>query len=347
MIFQFLRCFRFVAVIVDQYRCGDVIGQGQDSNMSTAANKKRRSTGERPAQKAPHDGLMCACCNQAIANTDDHVIVLPCQHQLCTLCMIKSQTSRGCKEHSCPVASCNNTYSDGCRFMSHREERETLLDHTNPSNMTLDELDTHRSDIQQGLQSILDKLELQVVNDWHDGYDKQAETAGEWFLALQGPVQEVLDVGVGRKKHLKHCNDVLLTLVDSWDYLLDIGCRIKPYDMLSGYCDHLSFDINLPWSDIPMNVSTVTYGSSPHDLFAYIWNALLRTHASLRGTDERLLLQCIKDAHDNDGVDFKFNGPLCDPWEHPEENPPDNPFAPDGSALASIIKEKELEWKSL
>ena len=304
--------------------------------------------GKPPAQCAPHDGLMCAGCNQAIANTDDHVIVLPCQHQLCTLCMIKSHTSRGRKEHSCPVASCNNTFSDGCRFMSHRVERETLLDPTNPRNMSLRELDAHRNDIEQELQSILEKLENQVLDDWHDGYDKQAETAGEWFLALQSPIQEVLNVGVGKKQHLGHCSDVLLILADSWHYMLRIHSRVAPGTMLSEYCYDLSFDINLPWSDVPMNVSTDRYGYNPHDLFAYIWNALLRTHASVGGNDERLLLQSIKDAHENDkySCDIKFDGPLCDPCEH-FDNPPDDPGAPDGSALARIVRERKLEWKVL
>ena len=75
---------------------------------------------------APHDGLKCACCNEAIANTDDHVIIMPCEHSLCTLCTLKSHTSRGRNEHCCPVASCNNNISSGCRFMSRREEREIL-----------------------------------------------------------------------------------------------------------------------------------------------------------------------------------------------------------------------------
>lgn len=29
---------------------------------------------------APNDGLECACCNKAIANTDDHVFITPCEH---------------------------------------------------------------------------------------------------------------------------------------------------------------------------------------------------------------------------------------------------------------------------
>ena len=55
---------------------------------------------------APHDGLMRAYCKEAIANTDDYVIITPCEHQLCTLCTLRSHTSRGRKGkehcHCCP-----------------------------------------------------------------------------------------------------------------------------------------------------------------------------------------------------------------------------------------------------
>lgn len=82
-------------------------------------------------QSAPtHDGLMCDCCSQMIANTDDHVIITPCNHQLCTLCMIRSHAQRGPMSHTCPVASCNNRTTTGCRFMSSRSERETLRNST-------------------------------------------------------------------------------------------------------------------------------------------------------------------------------------------------------------------------
>ena len=96
---------------------------------------------------------------------------------------------------------------------------------------------------------------------------------------------------------------------------------------------------------LKVELSTNRYGSQAEDLFAYIWNALLRTHASLESTDEKLLLQCIKDASDNNGKEVKFDGHLYDPWA--VNDPEDEPDAPDGKALASIIKEKEKEWKAL
>ena len=54
-----------------------------------------------------HDGLVvCGCCGQSIANSDDHIIVSPCRHGICTLCMIRSQITRGPMDHTCPAVSC-------------------------------------------------------------------------------------------------------------------------------------------------------------------------------------------------------------------------------------------------
>ena len=196
------------------------------------------------------------------------------------------------------------------------------------------------------LQAIVDKLTRQVNRDWHNGCEKQAVTAGEWFMALQDPIQELLNVGVGKKTALKECNELLKILSTSWKDLLDVGSRVDVKIMLGETCDSLSFHVRVPWSKTPMNISTMAYGYGRlPDLFAYMWNALLRTHASLDETNEGLLLQCIKDAHDNGGEDVTFDGPLSDPWgDDPDQ---DEPGVPDGKALSSIIKEKEVEWKSL
>ena len=218
----------------------------------------------------------------------------------------------------------------------------------NPPQVTdLVQLRAHRGDIREELQSIVNKLTRQVMADWHDGWYDQGRTAGEWFLALKDPLQEVLTVGVGKKKHLEHCHEVLMILVQSWNDIKEVNSRIDVSTMLNESCDGLSFNIDVPWSETSMKITTMRYGSQPKDLFAYIWNALLRTHASLNDTNEGLLLQCIKDAHENNGDDTTFDGPLCDSWDHTDDDPPDDPGAPDGTALARIMKEKEPEWKSI
>ena len=215
----------------------------------------------------------------------------------------------------------------------------TLLNPTHPTNYTLPEsvmtsvqLRAQRGGIREELQSIVNKLTWQVMADWHDGWYDQGRTTGEWFLALKDPLQEVLTVGVGKKKHLEHCHEVLMILVQSWNDLKEVNSRIDVSTMLAESCDGLSFNVDVPWSETSMKITTMRYGSQPKDLFAYIWNALLRTHASLSDTDENLLLQCIKDAHANNGDDTTFDGPLCDSWDHSDDDPPDDPGAPDGTA---------------
>ena len=147
-------------------------------------------------------------------------------------------------------------------------------------------------------------------------------------MALQDPIQELLNVGVGKKTALKECNELLKILSTSWKDLLDVGSRVDVKIMLGETCDSLSFHVRVPWSKTPMNISTVRYGDQAEDLFAYMWNALLRTHSSLDGTNQELLLQCIKDAHDNDGEEVTFDGPLGDPWG--EDQDQDEPGAPEG-----------------
>jgi len=194
------------------------------------------------------------------------------------------------------------------------------------------------------VQGCVDKLTRQVYEDWHNGWEKQAVTTGEWFMALRLPLQKVLDIGVEEKSCLKQCNELLKILSTSWKDLNEVGSRVEVKTMLCDSNDDKSFELDLPWSETPKDISAFSYGNRAEDLFAYIWNALLRTHASLEGTDEGVLLQCIKDASDNDGKVVKFDGLLCDPDEDEDEEPDD---APDGKALARIIKEKESEWKAL
>lgn len=209
-----------------------------------------------------------------------------------------------------------------------------------------DEMRKYEMDVMDDLQSIVDTLTRQVNEDWHNGWDKQAEITGEWFMELRLPLQKILDIGIEEKSCLKQCNELLKILSCSWKDLNEVGCRVDVKTMLGESCDSLSFELELPWSepDQPMEIRTTSFARRMGDLFAYFWNALLRTHASLEGTDEGLLLQCIKDASDNNGDNIKFDGPLCDPWEGEDEDEPD---APDGKDLARIIKEKESEWKAL
>lgn len=220
--------------------------------------------------------------------------------------------------------------------MSSRKKQKLMAKPTEDKN-----IEEYGRVVKKDLQAIINKLNRQVRNDWHNGYEKQAVTAGE----CQDTIQEVLNVGIGKKKNLKECNELLKILSSSWNDLLEVESRVDVKTMLGETCDSLSFNVRVPWSKTPMEIATTRYGGQPEDLFAYMWNALLRTHASSSNINKELLLQCIKDASDNSGKEVTFDGPLCDPWAC--NNPVDDPGVPDGKALSCIIKEKESEWKAL
>ncbi len=82
-------------------------------------------------------------------------------------------------------------------------------------------------------------------DDWHDGYEEQAETKGEWFEAIQEPLQAVLDIGVGKQTALSQCNEVLKIVSDSFYDLPACPCRCDTKGELSDMVK--SFVLQLPW----------------------------------------------------------------------------------------------------
>jgi hypothetical protein len=183
------------------------------------------------------------------------------------------------------------------------------------------------------LTAIVKTLAVQVDEDWHDGYEEQAETVGEWFDALQAPLQAVLDIGVAQGAALLQCNEMLKVVADSWLDLNACPCRCDIREGLGDSGDQ--FTLTLPWAD--GKTLTMTGGGPAGDvesMWGYVWAALLRTHAAAaKGTDEALLLQCIKDASDNGAA-------LAGPLGADENDEEDCEGAPTADALARIVAEK-------
>ena len=107
--------------------------------------------------------------------------------------------------------------------------------------LTKDEYDRVKAaPIKKDLKAIVKTLARQVDADWHDGYEEQAETKGEWFEALEGPLQAVLDIGVGKRTALVQCNEILKIVADSYADLLACPCRCDVSTM--GYlCQRISY----------------------------------------------------------------------------------------------------------
>jgi hypothetical protein len=192
--------------------------------------------------------------------------------------------------------------------------------------------------IKKELKTIVKKLAEQVDDDWHDGYEEQAETKEEWFNAIEEPLQAVLDIGVGKKKALLQCNEVLKIVSDSFYDLMACPCRCDDFCEI---CTH--FDLRLPWGK-----TKAVFKATPErivDVWSYVWVALLRVHSNLDNVDESLLLQCIKDAYDNmNGAQMiKLLGYLYDEGKEGR----DGENVPCGTKLAHYVNNRASEWKNL
>mmetsp|Transcript_24785 Transcript_24785/g.35469 ORF Transcript_24785/g.35469 Transcript_24785/m.35469 type:complete len:322 (+) Transcript_24785:42-1007(+) len=202
--------------------------------------------------------------------------------------------------------------------------------------------------IKKELKQIVKKLAKQVDDDWHDGYEEQQETKGEWFEAIQEPLQAVLDIGVGKQTALLQCNEVLKIVSDSFYDLLACPCRCCWEDDMSD--SDTAFELQLPWGEEKVYKATAAY---PYDVWSYVWVALLRVHSNLDNVDEGLLLQCIKDAHDNmnKAEMIKLPGFLYDQDDEKYDigttDQRDGKHVPSGTKLAHYVNNRASEWKSL
>jgi len=196
-------------------------------------------------------------------------------------------------------------------------------------------------ELHQHVETLLE----QVNEDFKEGCEEQWETKIEWYASLREPLQSVLDIGVGKKAALKECNQVLKMVADSFYALLACESRLDTREEL--FESDASFSLNLPWG----GMQEVITGERVENAWAWVWVALLRTHAALgRKEDEKALLLCIKDASDHiEGGTITLDGPLSEFIDSPEdaETPDDREGAPDGVALAKIIHGRSDEWKNL
>ncbi len=122
-------------------------------------------------------------------------------------------------------------------------------------------------------------------------------------------------------------------------------------------CDSdTQFELTLPWGGGDEESSSRVYkatASSPHDVWSYVWGALLRVHSNRDNVEEGLLLQCIKDAHDNmDKAEMiELPGFLYDQDDEKHDigttDQRDGKDVPSGTKLAHYVSNRASEWKSL
>ena len=81
---------------------------GDDGSSSTSpANQEDVAEEANHVDGPPEDSIICQACCEIVPPTSDHVIIKPCMHTHCNLCIIKSQVERGWRPHKCPAKGCD------------------------------------------------------------------------------------------------------------------------------------------------------------------------------------------------------------------------------------------------
>jgi hypothetical protein len=211
-----------------------------------------------------------------------------------------------------------------------------------------------RWQLQQHIENLADQVRSQVGPNYAEGYEEQWESKLNWYDAIAAPLQNVLDIGIGKKTALKECNEVLKMVADSFDALLACGAKMDTREELSESA--ASFELSLPWGETGEDGKgpsvLVCTGMEVENAWLWIWVVLLRVHAALgREEDKHVLLQCIKDCRAHEvGPDY-ITLTLEEPLPEYLTTLSDSVIvgkvqnSPDGAALARIVKEGE--WNKL
>ena len=83
-------------------------GGSNHSSISSRTSRRDRNDGN----------LRCDSCDSTIRATADYVQNLPCNHKICTLCVVKSNMQRGSNPVCCQVESCHQKYTESCQYFS-------------------------------------------------------------------------------------------------------------------------------------------------------------------------------------------------------------------------------------
>jgi len=87
----------------------------------TVDSGSRRRVGRH--QRGPKN---CDCCGNSIPSDDDHVQNIPCNHDVCLLCVVKSNMKRGSNPACCQVEDCQNKYTTMCQYYNRGSPGEVI-----------------------------------------------------------------------------------------------------------------------------------------------------------------------------------------------------------------------------
>eukprot|EP00949_MAST-11_sp_MAST-11-sp1_P003666 g3666.t1 len=131
---------------------------------------------------------------------------------------------------------------------------------------------------------------MQVNNCWKM-YELQAGTLCDWFMYIEEPLKKVITVGISYETELFKCNEILKAISDSWDNLCANPTRGDVEDDAKFFGSGTSIDL--------FGVKVCMKTKNLAIAWAYVWINLLTAHAR-PDVDKSILLQCVKDAVDND-----------------------------------------------
>ncbi len=86
-----------------------------------AAKKARKgntvdSGSRRRVRRHQHGPRHCDCCGDSIPSDGDHIQNIPCHHDVCLLCVVKSNMKRGPNPACCQVEGCQHKYTTMCQY---------------------------------------------------------------------------------------------------------------------------------------------------------------------------------------------------------------------------------------
>ena len=155
--------------------------------------------------------MLCDCCDVSITSGDDHVQNDPCGHNVCLLCVVKSNMSRGSNPACCQVGHCQqNKYTTMCTYYRRGSPQEVIKN----KEIGFDEFEKRY-------------LPMKCLQDNHLAEMKEESTMKDSYAAVIfiGTIRKDKDGGIMAKSY---ANTFLMKKTeDGYDYADDTIDKIR------------------------------------------------------------------------------------------------------------------------
>lgn len=145
------------------------------------------------------------------------------------------------------------------------------------------------------LNCFVKSLACSVHDNWHDGYEYQAEEQEDWFKKCIEYVTPVLNVSIANGAAFHHAHEILKHIADTWAVITKMDFRGGANEEFDG---EVEFSIaSAPASDLQF--------SHPREVLSFVWPLLLSRAAGDGSVPDLPLLQMIRDAADRGVASFE------------------------------------------